>query len=167
MQLVKLFREFQTIFGVCPCCGEVFRLSEARLYVGRPPRRTVFDELHEEQRKVDQARERFEARESRIREVAKLKGQAVARRLLRRMAPVFVSNHIDPNDVKVVFDPVEYVVFKGLTNGGCSRIRFLDRPSRSVRQERIQNSLAKTIDRGDIFWRTYRISETGNITVES
>lgn len=37
----------------------------------------------------------------------------------------------------------------------------------SARKERLLNSLNNAIDRGDIRWRTYRICETGEITVES
>lgn len=165
--IVRLLRGYQTVFGICPCCGELFRLSEARLSIGRPSRRTVVDEIEADERALEDSIERFEAREDRIREAARETGSAAARLHLRRIAKAFTAQRIDPNDVKIIFDPVQYVVFAGYNGSGCTRICFVDRPPQSARGAQIMESLDRTIERGDIRWRVYRIDDKGQITVES
>jgi predicted Holliday junction resolvase-like endonuclease len=144
----------------------MFRLSEARLFIGRPPRRTVVDELDVEERTLEAAVSRFEDKEDRIREAAREKGSLAARSRLRQIAKGFTTLRIDPNDVKVLFYPIQYVVFSGHSRSGCTRIQFIDRPPRSARGDRIMESLNKTIERGDVEWRVYRIDDKGGITVE-
>jgi predicted Holliday junction resolvase-like endonuclease len=166
MRIVDLFRRFQSILGICPCCGAWFRLSDAQLFIRGPAPTTPFDELLTTQRKVDLAVERFDVREAGIREAARQRGQLKARRRLKKIVGWCSKNRFDPNDVKVLFDPVEYVAFVGLNTQGCSRITFIDRPPQTTRKEQIIRSLGRAIQRGNFQWRTYRVTDAGHITVE-
>src|SRR5882672_3991861 len=114
MDVLTLFAGFQRIYGFCPCCGEPFRLSDAQLFVSGPPPKTDFDRVADEQRKLDIAVERFDEREEGLREASTERGRNAARTRLSEIAPFFVSRRIDPNDVKVLFDPVRYLAFRGM-----------------------------------------------------
>lgn len=166
MPIPELFRDLQKIYCICPCCGNVFRLSKAKIFVGSPPRRTVFDEIEEKERKLSAAEDRFSERESSIKEEARQRGEMSARRRLRIIARGFLSHRIDPNDVKTIFSPVEYVVFSGYSKGRCTRVEFVDLSPESLAKERVLKSLNRAIERGNISWSTYRIDGTGLITVE-
>ncbi len=166
MNVVAFLQESNRILGICPCCGELFRLSEAQLFTKEAPPRTPFDKLDDERRKLEKALERYDAKEEVLREKALAKGQAAAKRKLRGIAGPFIERKIDPQDVKVLFDPVEFIAFRGMTAGKVSKVAFLDRPARSKAQEAIQASLAKTVKAGNYEWKVLRISSDGRVEAD-
>ena len=40
-ELIKFFSVQRQIFGVCSCCGDIFRLSDAKVYLKEKPHRKV------------------------------------------------------------------------------------------------------------------------------
>ena len=167
MNVVAFLQESSRIFGVCPCCGELFRLSDAQVFIRRAPPRTPFDELEDARRKLLAAIERYEAKEEALRAKALELGQAAARRRLKQIAGPFVRRRIDPQDVKVVFSPVEFIAFRGMSAGMVSKIELIDRPAKSRAQESMQNSLAKAVAAGHYEWKVLRITEDGRVVSES
>jgi predicted Holliday junction resolvase-like endonuclease len=166
MNVVAAFQEMKRIFGVCPCCGEVFRLSDATVFTRDPPPKTEFDRLREARERFERQEEKFHEEIASLREKATRKGWLQARNRLRRIAPAFVGRGIDPQDVKVIFDPVEYVVFRGLNNKNTEAIKFVDREPNSSRRERVLNSIKRVIRSGNLEWHTYRVNEDGTVTRE-
>ena len=166
MNLAKTFRGFGQIYGICPCCGEMFRLSEAHVFARGLPPKTPFDELADSWQRHALQVERFETREARIRAEARLVGKLAARRRLRDIVPFFLKRRVDPNDVRVLFDPIHYVAFRGMTEGACRSVDFIDTPAATRRQETLQESLFQAIDRRNLQWWTLRIGEDGKVTTE-
>lgn len=166
MNLLAAFSEFKRIYGICPRCGELFRLSEATLFTKAPPPKTAFDSLEEARDRHERAVERFEEREERIREEGRRKGQVAARRRLRSVARFFVSRRIDPNDVKVIFHPIDYLVFGGLRRALCSSIQLVDRLPFESRREMLQTSISQALKAGNMEWRTLRIADDGVVKEE-
>jgi predicted Holliday junction resolvase-like endonuclease len=167
VNLVAMFQEMKQIYGFCPRCGELFRLSDAALYtVGAPPK-TAFDVVDASRQRVEQAIDRFEEVKDALRERAVRAGQRQARERLRQIAPSFSERGIDPQDVKVLFDPVDYVAFRGLNGRGVRAIELIDRAPDSARREGIQTSIDKAISRGHVEWRTIHIdAKDGALTSE-
>jgi predicted Holliday junction resolvase-like endonuclease len=163
MNLVSIFQEMTRIFGFCPCCGELFRLSEATLFTKDPPPRTEFDRIADSQRRLERRVEKFEDEEADLREAAARRGQASALRRLRRIVPEFSARKINPMDVKVLFHPIDYVVFRGLSQGEARDIAFVDRPPSSTLHERVQRSINRVIKAGNIEWQTLRIDQDGKV----
>lgn len=163
MKLVDVFNELKRIYGICPCCGEPFRLSEATLFTKAAPPKTAFEKMNDAYTRLDGQVERFDGREDEIREEARRRGQLEARRRLREIAPFFVSRRIDPQDVKLLFHPVEYVVFRGMQNDRCASVDFIDHPPANRDRERIQRSLDSAIRAGNLEWQTFRIGEDGRV----
>lgn len=166
MNLANAFRGFGQIYGICPCCGELFRLSEARVFTPSLPVKTPFDEVAENWLRLDLQVERFEAREARVRAEARLVGQRAARRRLRSIVPFFLKRRVDPNDVKVLFTPVHYVAFRGMTDRNCSSVDFIDTPAVAKQQEVLQESMFQAISAGRMAWWTLRIDEDGRVSTE-
>ena len=52
-EMVAALRELQSVPCICPCCGELFRLSEARLFCAGPPGRTWLVDLQRERERLD------------------------------------------------------------------------------------------------------------------
>jgi predicted Holliday junction resolvase-like endonuclease len=163
MSFLDYFRSIKRIYGICPCCDQPFRLSDVTLFTRSRPPQTAFDRLADEWAAFDSAMQRFEARQARIEEASRKAGRQKARRRLTRIAPFFIANKIDPRDVRVLFDPVDYIAFCGLGNGGCKSVDFIDRGPESQRRVAIHESLAAAIRNGRLEWQTYRVTSDGRV----
>jgi predicted Holliday junction resolvase-like endonuclease len=163
MNIVAFMQEQKRILGICPCCGELFRLSEATIFTKTRPPRTPFDELEDEQRKADRAAERFEEKVQVLRGEALRRGQTEARKRLRSIAHAFIGREIDPQDVKVLYDPVEFIAFRGMTSGAVTSVVLIDRPAASKEHEVVQESVAKAVDKGRYEWKVLRIDPAGRV----
>lgn len=166
MNLVAFMQEQKRILGICPCCGELFRLSDAALFTRQPPPPTPLDEVDAERRKAELAAQRFEERAGALKEAALRCGQAEARQRLRAIAGPFVERDIDPQDVKVLFDPVEFVAFRGMAAGAVSAVVLIDRPAASTQQEAVQRSVADAVEKGRYEWKVLRIDDGGRVEAE-
>lgn len=150
---------------MCPRCGQVHRLSELSLAQQGRPRLDWLDDLRtrrdavqremvglEEKRKEYQAEARRQAEQERL------------PRLLERVAPVFVGQSIDPRDVRVLFQPVEFAVFEGMNSDdgvqGVSLVHL-------GKANELLESIATAVERGSVGWRTIRVDDDGNVTVEA
>jgi predicted Holliday junction resolvase-like endonuclease len=159
-------QEQQRTLGICPCCGSLFRLSEALLFTKQPPPETPLDELDAERRKVELAAQRFDEKAGVLKEAALRKGQAEARKRLRTIARPFVDRQIDPQDVKVLFDPVEFVAFRGMTKGAVTSVALIDRPATAKQHESVQRSVAEAVEQGRYGWKVLRIDASGSVDEE-
>lgn len=150
---------------MCPRCGQVHRLSELSLAKqGRPELdwlddlRTRRDALQREMAELEEKKKQYQAEARRQAERERLP------RLLERVAPAFVGQSIDPRDVRVVFQPVEFAVFEGMNSDdgvqGVSLVHL-------GRANELLESIATTVQRGSVGWRTIRVDDDGNVTVDA
>lgn len=166
MNLVGVLNEMKRIYGICPCCDEPFRLSDATLFTKVAPPKTPFEKIDDAFARLERRIEIFEGEEEEMREKARRLGQLAARKRLREIAPFFAGRKIDPQDVKVLFHPVEYVVFRGMQSDRCASVDFIDHPPNNRERERVQRSLEKAITAGNLEWQTFRIDENGHIALD-
>lgn len=164
MNVVRLFQDFQKIYGLCPCCGEPFRLSEAALFHRAEPPSTVWDELKEERGRVARAWERFEEQKTTLQEEAREAGRQLRDRRLRRLTAFFRKRKIALADLKLIFHPVDYVVFRGLRKQHCAAVEFIDRKASSKAHERLQRSIKRACKAGNVDWVTLRIDDAGRVS---
>jgi predicted Holliday junction resolvase-like endonuclease len=167
MNLVTVFNEFNRIYAICPCCEEPFRLSDVMLFTRARPPRTVFEKMDDAYARFERQEVNFADDEGDIREEARRQGQLEARRKLREIAPFFVARKIDPQDVKPLFHPVEYIVFRGMQTDRCASVDFIDHPATNRDREKIQRSMQHAIEAGNLEWQTFRIGEDGRFVRES
>jgi predicted Holliday junction resolvase-like endonuclease len=83
--------------------------------------------------------------------------------MLKRVDPVFCGSGLDPQDVKVIFDPVEYVVFDGLSGERLRRILLMGEPPASKKQEKVHRSLASAVRKGNMEFLTLRVTKEGTV----
>lgn len=159
----RLLREFGEILCLCPHCGEVNRLSDLRLSTRGVPKRTALDLLDDEDERLAKAEDRLDAREQELRAVASAAGAKAAKKRLRRIDPVFSGSGLDPQDVKLIFDPVEYVVFRGDAARDIREILLVAEPPSSSASERAKDSVAAAVRKGNVEFATLRVTEEGGI----
>jgi predicted Holliday junction resolvase-like endonuclease len=147
-EILKFFNLQRQIFGICPECREFFRLSECKVYLKAKPTGDWMDGLLREEDRLGNIEERLDEKEEEMREKAREKGRRLAQQAIRKIDPVFTPRKLNPDDAKVVFHPIDYVVFNGMRESeSMENIVFLDRESRSVEHRRLQVSIERVIAR--------------------
>jgi predicted Holliday junction resolvase-like endonuclease len=163
-RVLATFQDLQRILVVCPRCGGIHRLSELKLSYRAKPKRTWLDELRDKVRRMDLAEERFEEQKSELRGRAQEKGRRQLPSMLKKCVPGISRLGYYPQDLKPMFDPVDFVVFDGMTQRDSVRkLVLLDGPPRDKRRERIQNSLRRVLKLGSYEWRTVRLGADGRV----
>jgi len=162
--LLSSFHAFHRVLVLCPHCGEIYRLSELKLsYRGRV-KRTWIDALWEKEEQMDRAEERFEEKRDEIRAKAQEKGYKQVPKLLRKCTPVVCAHGYYPQDLKALFDPVDFVIFDGLKQKEkVTQVVFFDGPAHDKQRERIQKSIKKVIRKGNYEWETVKLDENGKL----
>ncbi|MGH7552477.1 MAG: Holliday junction resolvase-like protein [Longimicrobiales bacterium] len=165
--LVATFRDFRRIRGVCPCCGEVFRLTDLMIaYRARPPV-TWLDKLEEDEDRQQQAEDKFAEDEQQIRELAKERGRWALPRLLREAEPVFAYRGYFVHDVKPLCDPVDCIVFDGMNTAPAVRcVALFDGLALGRLREHVQRSIRGALETGNCPRKTVRMGKDGRVQPE-
>jgi predicted Holliday junction resolvase-like endonuclease len=164
--LHSVFDELNSILVICPSCGEINRVSETRPYLKGAKPHTRFDQLDAELRALDRTEERLDERLQELRDQARERGWRKAHGRLKKLDPTFYGSGLEPQDVKVIFDPVEYVVFDGMTRNNLRQVLLMGEMPGNSAQERIQLSLQNTLKKGHVEFATLRITEDGRVEKE-
>jgi predicted Holliday junction resolvase-like endonuclease len=168
--LVDFFALHREIFGVCPNegCGAIFRLSDSNVYLKTKPEADWMDALDREDKRLERLEQKLSEREEEIRERARELGRKQAAKAARKIDPVFTPRKLNPDDAKVIFHPIDFVVFNGMKGGaaGIKNVILLDRAGVSEERRRLQNSIEKTVEQGRYEWLTLRVGDDGSIAEE-
>ena len=158
---LKNFSLFQDVFGACPHCDCLFRLSECYLYLEERPPGDWLTNLEDAENKIDKAEERLAEKESEMKETLKEKWRRQTQRKLGKIDPVFKAKKLVADDAKVISHPVDFIVFKGMNSTSLiKKIVLLDSKKK---KKSIQKSIEKVIEKEQYDWATYRILEDGSV----
>lgn len=166
--ILRFFDAQRQIFGVCAKCGEFIRLSDCRIFIRTKPKKDWKDLLDAEADRLDSLAQKLEERKQELQERARLRGRVAAARVVKKIDPVFTPRSLNPDDAKVLFHPIDYIVFDGMKNADTvRRIVLLDRETSSVRHRHLQRSIENAIEKERFDWMTLRVSEDGGIQEEA
>jgi predicted Holliday junction resolvase-like endonuclease len=103
-------------------------------------------------------------------EQAREKGRKQATKMIKKVDKVFLPQKLNPDDAKVIFHPVDFVVFNGMKAGSngdaLKNVVLLDSEKRSSEQKQIQKSIIQAIDKQSYEWLTIRVDNDGSISQE-
>ncbi len=165
--LGAFYRVNRNIFGICKRNMELFRLSDAKIYLRAKPKLDWMDNVDKDRALLEAAEERLDSKESELREVARIKGRILAFRTVKALDPVFGPRRLNPDDAKVLFHPVDYVVFRGMKTGRTKSILLLDRDAPSKDRRSLQRSISRVIETGNYDWLTIRIGDGGKVHLQA
>jgi len=178
------FRDLYQIFVICPCCDEITPLAACRLWVpGSSPGIPRMDAILRLQQARDRSQETLERGEEKlndllakcddlreqsnnkqVRERIKVEGRKAADRRIRKIDPIFSPRGLDPQDVRLLFTPVDFLVFDGLTDTkSVKKILFLTRVPKDQLQENAVASIQASIQKGNVEFIEARIDEKGGV----
>jgi predicted Holliday junction resolvase-like endonuclease len=148
------------IYGECTSCGEGFPLKRAVLFYADDPlparaqavlqeRREALEDGHRELREQRrQARERSE------------RGAVSVNlgKILEKIAPVFEGFQYKPRDCRALFEPIDYLVFRGLsTKGRVDSLAFVEIKTGGATLNDHQKQIREAVEAGRVGWETYDI----------
>lgn len=162
------FQEFRKILCVCPCCGELVRLSDLHLSTKGKVAKTWLDDYDKKDRLLGRKEERFEEREQKLREMAVEKGRKAAQITFNKaISPQLKALKLDPFDVKPILNPIDFVVFNGMNkNDSVNDIILLSKQIKNPELNQIRQQVKKSIVQNKYEWLVARIDDNGKIKFE-
>ncbi|HTB21712.1 MAG TPA: Holliday junction resolvase-like protein [bacterium] len=145
----------------CPGCQETFKLKDASLFVG--------DDFSKEALAVyDQRLAEIKQHKAALKELERsisAKSETGARTtnlgfIYERLAPTLKGFKLDPNDCRSLFDPIDYVVFNGLSKTGrVDSIVFMDVKSGEARLSKKQKAIQNLVEASKVTFQTYEAAK--------
>lgn len=167
-RLFEEFQDFRKILCVCPCCGEISRVSDLRLKTKGSAARTWLDEYDQKKQQLDKKEEKFQEKEEELREIARELGRKQAQTVINKaIHPSFRALKLDPFDIKPILSPVDFVVFKGM-NGKklISEVMFLCKQHSCAGVNSTRAQIKDVVENKDYDMQVARIDDSGAIVFE-
>lgn len=168
INLFEEFQEFRKILCICPCCGDIVRMSDLRLKAKGPAARTWLDDYEKKSLAMAKKEEKFDEKEAKLREHAVEKGRKAAEEVINKaISPALKALKLDPFDVKPILNPIDFIVFKGMTkNDAVNDIMMLSKKINNSELNAIRGQVRKVILQKKYEWQVARIGEDGEIGLE-
>ena len=142
----------------CPSCEEEVKLKEAGLFHldnFTPEAHEVYKGMLQEQKK---RRADLKDRKLKIPIKSEVGAKAVNLGfLLERLAPTLDAFTFNKNDCRSMFDPIDYVIFEGLSNkNSVDKILFVDIKTGGARLTPKQRRIKEVIEERKVKFKTYK-----------
>lgn len=99
--------------------------------------------------------------------MAAKEGRKNAMKIAKKIDPVFSPRNLNPDDAKVIFHPIDYIVFKGMNpDRAIKKVILLDRTARSRDHRAVQRSVERAVSKERYEWQTIRVKEDGSVKSE-
>ena len=85
--------------------------------------------------------------------------------MVRKIDKIFHPLKLNPDDSKVIFHPVDYIVYNGMKTGQMKNLILMDK-AKGATDKRLQQSIQKVIEKKNYEWITLRVEENGSIKQE-
>jgi predicted Holliday junction resolvase-like endonuclease len=161
-EVSTFIQENRHVFSVCPECDSISRLSDLEI-----ARRGTYvpdwlDRIEQGLEKAGQTKFALEQRAKELTDKARRQAEAeILPKRLKEIAPSFARCGLDPRDVSALLDPVEFVVFDGMSGAdGVRRVIFLAIGERS----RAQTDLERAIESKSYDWNLLRVGDDGKLS---
>jgi predicted Holliday junction resolvase-like endonuclease len=152
-QLAQNFRDFiraeDQIAGFCPLCNQLIRLSEMELFYIPDRKDDVLHILREKERGLKE-------NERSIRQDAAKRSRAILLgSLMEQVGPLLRGFKYDLNDLRALWDPIDFVAFNGIGVGReVDSITFIDIKTGESRLSPVQKTIKESVEAGRVAFET-------------
>lgn len=163
-----MFQSSRRILCICPCCGDILRLSDLNLSYKGKPCKTWLDVYERKIASLEKREEKFNEKEQGIRDKAAERGRKkVEEHICKMMCNEIVKLNFNPYDIKAIWHPVDFVVFDGMNNEDAIKdITFLSRKTEDSNLNKIRETIKECVENKKYEWMVARISVDGKIKME-
>lgn len=164
------FKEQRHIFGVCPNpeCRAVSRFADIRVSYRAKYVKDWLDRVEDQTASWEEKQTELEGKQKELKaKYIEKARKTVLPQKLRRVSSLFLKSKVQPEDIKVVSHPLDFIAFDGLiTNENLRRIVLLDSETSKSFRGGIQDSIRATVENGKYDWHVARVDEEGQVTLE-
>jgi predicted Holliday junction resolvase-like endonuclease len=167
MSLLEEYQLFRRILALCPCCGELRRVSDLRLKSKAKAVKTWLDKYDSDSQQLAYKELAFGEQEEKLRQEAIEKGRKKAEKaFIKALCPSLRKLKLNPYDVKPIFHPIDFIAFNGMTTQEeISDILLLAREQCAM-LDPIRKQIKKAVNAYKYEWQVARIDDSGNIRLE-
>jgi predicted Holliday junction resolvase-like endonuclease len=148
-------------YAECPCCEEPILLSKAQLFYLDDFTPDALQLYKQQQADLKEREKELRQQRKSISQTSEVGAKAVnVGFILERLAPTMRDFRFDRNDCRSLFDPIDYVIFEGLSHkGSVSKVLFADIKTGGARLKNNQKEIKALIERKKVDWDTYDAEE--------
>ena len=153
-QIIEQLQEYQS---TCPYCDTRHKLSEVEVFDDKNFGTNSIEYYEEELRKVQKQKERINGLVNGNFDWLAKNTQAInIGFILERLLLTFDSFKYNHNDCRPMFDPLDYIIFEGLTEKGyVENITFVDVKTGKATLTEGQKQIKQTIIDKNVKFKTY------------
>lgn len=164
MPLLDDLRKQKRLFARCPNCDKSFRLSEARLFdATKPLPSDALAHLEDLRTGLTEEREELKRQKERAEHGAKVTAKAVnIGKVVEKIAPSLPGFPLAPADCRSLFEPIDYLAFKGLSaRRSVDALVFVDVKSGRARLSPEQRQIKALVGAGKVELLLAKHNEAG------
>lgn len=168
MKLLEEFQAFRGILYICPCCGEIGRVSDLKLKARGAGIKTWLDDYGKKCSAMDKKEEKFEEVRAELRKKAVEKGRKEAQKIINKaISPTLKALKFDIYDLKPILDPIDFVVFNGMNAGDTLKdITFLSQECDNKELNTIRQQIKVAVKEEKYDWQVARVGDDGGMSLE-
>jgi predicted Holliday junction resolvase-like endonuclease len=156
--LIRELRRDQRLKATCPACMEDFALSDVVLFaLGAEPPPAALAALNAMRGRIKERRTALRESRERMTKGARRTAEAVnLGMIIEKIVPSFPSFAYEAGDCRAMFEPIDYLVFLGLTTRNrVEALYFVEVKSGNARLTGAQQSIKKAVENG---WVEFKIT---------
>lgn len=162
---INFFNNLRQTFCHCGKCGETYRLSDSVLFEDKRPNLDWFDKIDREIAKVEAQEKLIRDKIAKAKLEATTEGRIQADAHIEQFDTLFKPLGLSPNDAKVHFHPVDYIVFNGM-NSIQPKIKNIVLLDRKENKGELQDSIRDCIHDERYGFLTIKIKNDGTVIEE-
>jgi len=161
MDLPAYFEEFQKILVVCPHDGEVYRLADLRLFYDSQTMGSWYDTCMRELYALNSSIQELEKRKEQVKAENTRNADTRLMSYIPDADPFISRFPYDGRDMKLLIDPIEFIVFEGMHKEDVQNVILLDRNRKD--KERLHDSIREVIAKERYDWITLLVNEKAKL----
>jgi predicted Holliday junction resolvase-like endonuclease len=123
------------------------------------------DSIEAEEARLEAEEVKLEEKRHQLQEAAREVGRRQAAAQVKKVDRVFSPRKLNADDAKVIFHPVDFLVFQGMkASEQVDRLLFLDRKRTGKDQRDLQDSIQTAVAKKRLEWQTLRVSPEGTVS---
>ncbi|HXJ01392.1 MAG TPA: Holliday junction resolvase-like protein [Micropepsaceae bacterium] len=153
MTLISELKQNRRLYGTCPSCSEEFRIAEVTLFpAGKKWPAEAMARFAEEREENKLRRQGLREIRSRMTQGCAVTTESIHfGKMLEKVAPSFEAFAFQPRDCRALSDPIDYLVFSGLSQkGSIESLTFVDVKTGAARLNRRQKKISEAVSAGRV-----------------
>lgn len=163
---LEFYNSLRTHFCQCSNCKNIYRLTDSPIFKDVRPKLDWMEKLDREIGVLEEREARLKAKIQQARINATIEGRKAANEHIAQFDTIFKPLDLNPDDAKVQFHPIDYIVFNGMNDPCDQRIRNLVLLDRKENTSPTQSSIASCIHEEKYGFLTIKIREDGTVVEE-